>query len=179
MTETQVRRKVLRRFYEPLLLLSSLGQIRGQRIKSEANINNLSPNIHRLRRAFVDGIAFICAYEKSPHCVTAVALEKTPQGITVWVAANEKLEKKVIQFLESVLLDIRRISELDDRGSRQGEGDRIEEELTSRTITFNASRLLTYYKQVAQRVPKCLEIISEGSEKSGTSIVKFMPKVCK
>ena len=178
MTETQVRRKVLRRFYEPLLLLSSLGQIRGPRIKSEASTNTLSPNIYKLRRAFVDGIAFICAFEKGPHCVTAVALEKTPQGITVWVAANEKLEEKVIQFLESILLDIRRISEPSDRASRQGEGDRLEEELTSRTITFNTPRILTYYKQVVQRVPKCLEIIREAHEKSGTSSLAFMPKVC-
>ena len=179
MTETQVRRKVLRRFYEPLLLLSSLGQIRGQRIKSEANTNTLSPNVHRLRRVFVDGIAFICAYEKGPHCVTAVALEKTPQGITVWVAANEKLEEKVIHFLESVLSDIRRISELRDRDSRQREGDRIEEDLMSRIITFNTSRILTYYKQVAQRVPKCLEIISGRREKSGMLNLRFMPNVCK
>ena len=175
MTETQVRRKVLRRFYEPLLLLNSLGHIRGPRIKSEANTNTLSPNINGLRRAFVDGIAFICAYEKSPHCVTAVALEKTPQGITFWVAANEKLEGKVVEFLESVLSDIRRISELRDKDSRRREGDRIEEDLMSRIITFNTPRILTYYKQVAQRVPKCLEIISERHEKNGTLILTFMP----
>ena len=47
----------------------------------------------------MNGIDFICAYEKSPHCVTAVALEKTPQGITFWVAANEKLEVKFLNFL--------------------------------------------------------------------------------
>ena len=177
MTETQVRRKVLRRFYEPLLLLNSLGQIRGPRIKSEANSNALSPNIHELRRAFVNDIAYICAYEKSPHCVTAVALEKTPQGITVWVAANEKLKEKVIQFLKSVLSDIQRISKLSDRDSRQREGDRIEEELTSRTIIFNTSRILTYYKQVVEQVPKCVEIIGEGHKKSGMSSLTFIPKV--
>ena len=179
MTETQIRRKVLRRFYEPLLLLSSLGQIRGERIKSEASINTLSPNIHKIRRSFVDGIAYICAYEKGPSRVTAAALEKTPQGITVWLAANEKLEKKVIQFLENILSDVQHISELNDREARQREGERIEEYFTSRIIAFNSSRILTYYKQVAQKqVPNCLEIISEGHANSGTSNMTFRTRLC-
>ena len=71
-----------------------------------------------------------------------------------------------------------RTSELIDTDSRHEEGDRVEEELMSKTPTFNTSRILTYYKKVAQRVPKCLEIISEDNEKSGTSSVTFMPKAC-
>ena len=64
MAQATVSRKLLRRFYEPLLLLSALGQIRGQRIKPESDANSISPNIQKLRRSFVDGIAYICAYEK-------------------------------------------------------------------------------------------------------------------
>ncbi len=170
MTETQIRRKVLRRFYEPLLLLSALGQIRGKRIKSEANNDTLSPNIQKLRRSFVDGIAYICAYEKGPSRVTAAALEKTPQEITVWLAANEEVGDKVIQFLDGVLADIQRISGPTGRSDRQWEGERIEEDLTSRIIDFNISRILTYYNQVARTwAPECLKIINEGHESSGTS----------
>lgn len=100
--------------------------------------------------------------------MTAVALEKTPQGIVVWLAGNEKIGKKVVQFLESVLSDVQRISELHDRDVRQREGERIEEDLTSRIIAFNTSRL-TYYNQMARkRASECLEIISEGHENSGT-----------
>ena len=42
MTQAPIKRKVLRRFCEPLLLLSALGQIRGERIKSEINIDSLA-----------------------------------------------------------------------------------------------------------------------------------------
>ena len=76
-TQAPKKRKVLRRFYEPLWLLSALGQIRGERIKSEINIDPLSPNIQKLRRSFVDRIAYIHASEKEPSRVTAVALGKT------------------------------------------------------------------------------------------------------
>ena len=169
MAQVPISRKVLRRFYEPLLLLNALGQIRGKRIKPESDPNSLSPNIQKLRRSFVDGIAYICAYEKGSRRVTAAALEKTPQGITVWLAANEKLEEKVIQFLETVLSDIQRIAELDDRESRHRKGEQTVEDLTSRVVAFNAPRIQTYCEQVARKhAPACLDTISKGGMKSGT-----------
>ena len=169
MAQVPMSRKVLRRFYEPLLLLNALGQIRGKRIKPESDTNSLSPNIQKLRRSFVDGIAYICAYEKGSRRVTAAALEQTPQGITVWLAANEKIEEKVIKFLETVLSDIQRIAELDDRESRQWKGEQTVEDLTSRVIAFNAPRIQTYYEQVARKhAPACLDTISKGGMKSGT-----------
>ena len=170
MTENQVRRKVLRRFYEPLLLLNALGQNLGKRIIAEAVIDTLSPNIQKLRRSFADGVAYICAHEKESKCVIAAVLEKTPQGITVWLAANETIGEKVVQLLEKVLSDIQRISELNDRFDRQREGERAKKEPTPRIIAFNKSRILTYYKQMAQDLaPMCLEIIRKGYEKSGAS----------
>lgn len=170
MAQATVSRKLLRRFYEPLLLLSALGQIRGQRIKPESDANCISPNIQKLRRSFVDGIAYICAYEKGPRRVTAAALEQTPQGILVWLAANQNIGEKVIQFLENILSDIQRIAELDDRESRQLKGEQMLEDLTSKIVAFNAPRIQTYYEQVALRhAPACLDAINNGRMKSGTS----------
>lgn len=175
MAQATVRRKVLRRFYEPLLLLNALGQIRGERIKAQSDTDDLSPNIQKLRRSFVDGIAYICAYEKGSRRVTAAALEKTPQWITIWLAANEKIGEKVIQFLDTVLSDIKRIAELDDRESRQREGEQTVEDLTSRIVAFNAPRIQTYYEQVARKhAPACLNTISKGRVENGTSKLIFM-----
>lgn len=94
----------------------------------------------------------------------------------VWLAGNEKVGNKVIQFLESVLSDVQRISELNDRDVRQREGARIED-LTSRIIAFNTSRL-TYYNQMARkRASECIDIISEGHVNSGTSNIAFRPRL--
>ena len=163
-------RKVLRRFYEPLLLLNALDPIRGERIKPESEIHGNSPNVQKLRRSFVDGIAYICAYEKGPHHVTAAALEQKPQGIKVWLASNENIGDRVIQFLEKVLSDVQHISKLDDRESRQRAGEQTLDGLISRIVAFNAPRIHTYYKQVArQRLPVCLEVIKITLMKNGTS----------
>lgn len=171
MPQISVRPKVLRRFYEPLLLLNALGQIRGERIKAETGSFSSSPNIQKLRRSFVDGIAYICAYQKGPSCVTAAGLEKTPQGVTVWLAANEDIGTDVIRFLKDILSDIQKIAELDDRESRRREGERRRESLISRIITFNAPRIQTYCDQVRQRhAPECLKIMSKERDGNGLSI---------
>ena len=170
MPQAALSRKILRRFYEPLLLLNALGQIRGDRIKPESDTNSISPNIHKLRRSFVDGIAYICAYEKGVRRVTAAALERTPEGILIWLAANENIEEKVIQFLGMILSDIQHIAELDDMEDRQREGDQLPEDLTTRIVAFNGPRIQTYYEQVARKhAPACLDTISNGRIKSGTS----------
>ena len=155
-----MRRKVERRFYEPLLLLSALGQMRGERTKSEIITDSLCPNIQKLRRNFVDGIAYICSFTKEPKRVTAVAIEKTPQGNIVWLAANENIGKKVVQFLGSVLSDIQQISTPNDKDSRQKEGERMREGLASKIVDFNTPRIGFYYKRVA-RILKSWKIISE------------------
>lgn len=173
-----IRHKVLRRFYEPLLLLSALGQIRGERIKPAIDADTPSPNLQRLRRSFVDGIAYICAYEKDPGRVTAAALEKTPQGITVWLAANAKIGVNVIQFLETVLSDIQRIAELNNRESRQREGEKTVEYLTSRIVAFNEPRIRAYYDLVRKLVPTCLRVISVEGVESGTSKLTCVSAFC-
>lgn len=168
-----VRPKVLRRFYEPLLLLNSLGQIRGERIKAETNSFSSSPNIQKIRRSFVDGIAYICAYQKGPSWVTAAALEKTPEGVTVWLAANEDIGGNVIGFLQKVLSDIQKIAALDDRESRLREAERIKEPLTSRIIAFNAPRIETYFDRVKRKhVPECLKIMDEERKSNGMSTTR-------
>ena len=48
-------RRLLRRFYEPLLLLDALGPVRGDQIKSEIRLNEVDGDTQKLRRAFADG----------------------------------------------------------------------------------------------------------------------------
>ena len=163
-----MRRKVERRFYEPLLLLSALGQMRGERVKAEIITDTLCPNIQQIRRNFVDGIAYICSFEREPKRVTAVAMEKRPQGIIVWLAANENIGEKVVQFLGSVLSNIHQISAPPDREDRLKESGRIREELVSRIIDFNTPRIITYYGLVLSTLTR-LGIVSEEHKEDGTS----------
>ena len=171
-----MRRKVERRFYEPLLLLSALGQMRGERTKSEIITDSLCPNIQKLRRNFVDDIAYICSFEREPKRVTAAAMEKTPQGIIVWLAANENIEEKVVQFLRSILSNVQQVSAPPDKEVRLEEGERIKEELASKIIDFNTPRINSYYGQVLKTLTR-LEIGSEEHKENGTSNMTLRPAV--
>ncbi len=159
--------EVLRRFYEPLLLLNALGQIRGKRIKPELVTDDSGPNRQKIRRSFADGIAYICACEKDPDHVTATALEQTPQGITVWLAANGDIEEKVIPFLEDVLFDLHYVAEQNSASERQNAGRQILDGLITRVIAFNESRIQVYYRKARRYVSQCLVVMGEIQESSG------------
>jgi hypothetical protein len=160
----QLRRKVLRRFYEPLLLLHALGQVRGARIKPELNFDTSGQNHQKIRRSFADGIAYISAYEKGPDYVTASALEKSPQGIIVWLAANADIKPEVITFLESVLEDLGHIAAQSNASDRQQIGIQMKESLLTRIVTFNKNRLQAYYKTAKGFTVTCLAVIREAGQ---------------
>ena len=164
--ETVRRRKLLRRFYEPVLLLHALDPIRGDRIKASADHIPTSPNIQKIRRDFVNAITYICAYQKGSPYVTAAALERAPEGVRVWLAANANIAGFVVDFLRGVLSDIQRIAELEGKTNIFQEGERLNESLTSRIVAFNAPRLRTYFPEAKKRhVRSCLQIFQTKRER--------------
>lgn len=169
-----LRYKVIRRFYEPLLLLHALGPIRGGRIKAEVVSDNTGINHTQLRRSFADAIAYICAYKKGPDYVTAAALEKTPQGVVVWLAANSKMGEEVKEFLDAVLAHVQGVIDRDDGDDRQEVAKLATEKLSSMITNFHAPRLEVYRKKIIDDLLQpCQEVLAEYCKKYGTSFILF------
>jgi hypothetical protein len=161
-------RKVLRRFYEPLLLLYALDPIRGERTKAASFTDDVEPNHGKRRRLIADDIAYIAAYKKGPDHVTATALEKTPQGITVWLAANSNIESKVEKFLKRVLLILQQVAEYENPAERRQAGNLALTLLQEDIIAFTAPKLQTYYKLIASKyILPCLDVISAMRAQDG------------
>ncbi|KAI9751976.1 MAG: hypothetical protein M4579_005812 [Chaenotheca gracillima] len=154
-----IRQSVLRCFYEPLLLLEALGPVRGKRTKAPVHGDDIGVSPRKTQRSFLDGIAYMCAYQKSPDHVTAVALEKTPQHIKVWLAANRQVEQGVVQFLEVVLAQVQHIAVHDTGAERQSAFDNAIYQTTSDVIAFNAPRIGVYYQDVSKLLNPCLDIM--------------------
>lgn len=93
----------IHRFYDIICLLRSLSLVRGSRIKQKHSVEQDGCNIAKLRREFADALSYICAYDKTPDSVTAIALGRRKQKVTVWIAANNNVKQKVIIFLNQVL----------------------------------------------------------------------------
>jgi hypothetical protein len=170
----ELRRKVLRRFYEPLLLLNALGQVRGERIKPAPDSDLSGPSHRNIRRSFADGIAYISAYDKGPDYVMATALEKSPQGTVVWLAANAEITPKVFAFLQSIWDDLGNIAAQSNASERRQMGMQIFENLLTRVIAFNEARLQLYCKMVQGFAKTCLSIIRETGQPIRKSVATLL-----
>jgi hypothetical protein len=99
----------LSRFYEPLVLLYTLGSTRGEHtcavLSAQENISQLP--LQELRRRFLCELAYICDFDKGGDTVTAIGLESNPQKCVLWVASNSCPRKKIVPFLESLLAKLR------------------------------------------------------------------------
>jgi hypothetical protein len=150
--------KKLRRLYEPLCLLHSISEIRGDRIKP-GDLSHESPAFTgpKLYRRFVEAMAYICAYQKKPGYVTAVALEDTPENIVVLLAANNDVDQQVIHFVEKVLKVLSWV--IENHAVRQNtlEGQRIMQILTELVLKFNTPKIYEYYQQVIKVVSTVIQ----------------------
>lgn len=121
--------KLLKRFYEALILLTVFGSNRGSRILEEEiptdslddealdidisisvldvnkkhEMNEISRT--KLRRSFTRHLAYLCDYEKGGDSTTAIALQQIDMGGVVYHVAWNKISRpeKGVEFLRKVL----------------------------------------------------------------------------
>jgi hypothetical protein len=160
--------KVTRRFYEPLLLLHALSPIRGERIKSEIIPDDPESNHIQLRRSFTNAIAYICAYQKGSDHVTATALEKTPQGVVVWLCANADVEEGVVTFLQGILACVYRVAEKDSMEDIHREASLVTQRLASMIVDFQAPRLNVHRAEIIKScILPCQELMTDYVKNNG------------
>ena len=176
----QIRPKVLRRFYEPLLLLDSLGRVRGESLKKSINPEDESFRTFKHQRSFADALAYICAYRKEPEYVTATALESTPEGVRIWLAANQSVEQVVIQFLLGTLQRVESVIHQSNELLRKQAFVRELDGATKDVLIFNAPRNLVYWKMIKfRRLEPCRQAIEEYGRRvdlqRGESLLLLFP----
>ncbi|KAL8408964.1 hypothetical protein RB594_007420, partial [Gaeumannomyces avenae] len=93
--------RLLHRFFEPLVLLHTLGKTRG--IHSPASVEEGS--IEFEWKTFLDDLSYVCDYDKGGHTTTAIAIEAGRDRYVFWFALN-KSSARVHTFLESILATI-------------------------------------------------------------------------
>ena len=153
--------RLLYRFYEPLLLLHTLGPTTGEHSQPTDSTHAIPQSRQALRRRFLDDLAYFCDYEKGGDTVTALAIESRPQGPIFWLASNAKSGSKVKGFLTEVLNDLGQISSLNDVDQV-----RPTVKLVNKAITFGTRRIKKYcslLKPLLLRASKVLAL--RGSAK--------------
>ncbi|KAJ5742559.1 uncharacterized protein N7511_011291 [Penicillium nucicola] len=137
--------KLLRRFYEPLFLLETLGQARGEH---NTAVPMMDPRIAH-RRKFLQNLSYICDFEKGGNSCTALGVEERDTYYKFWVASNS-VNRKVVEFLESALSTLKIAG---SHGPTESERDKID--FVDFCIRFASSRVKKETQSLFRAVKAC------------------------
>ncbi|KAI9649395.1 hypothetical protein NHQ30_001971 [Ciborinia camelliae] len=162
-----VKPKLLKRFYEVLVLLTVFGKNRGDHTSeedfpsdpahddepSDLQLDFISSPVSqgyihnmKLRRSFARHLAYLCDYEKGGDSTTAIALQQLDTGEIVYHVAWNKDSKssRSVEFLEGVLGLLGSMGNMATEGEKEDTRERIFElsiKHTDKRILFYASSL--------------------------------------
>jgi len=157
----QATGKLMRRFYEPLILQHVLGPTRGDHIQCEPldSLDESELDNCNLRRSFLNRLAYICDFKKGGATVTAIALEQRPAGVVFWIVANENVKDKVVKALEEIL---KGLAGLD--GSTGDEQTAVEERTFRCAAELGMLRVKAYWKFMQEPLRECLRVLENEPE---------------
>ena len=150
--------KLLRRFYEPMLLLNLLDPVRGQRVDRPTDPEHGALSSTELRRAFVDKLAYLCDFKKGGDTITAIALQNSPQGVVIHCAANDHVKPRVKDFIRETL-------ELLVTASDANHAE-VEALIFKKAISLSRDRLRIYWKWADEMIIKCSKHLQRNAPSS-------------
>ncbi|KAF9730226.1 hypothetical protein PMIN04_012663 [Paraphaeosphaeria minitans] len=148
----------LSRFYEPLVLLYTLGRTRGEHTRDITCNGTEFSNLSRkhLIRKFLCSLAYVCDYAKGGDTVTAIGLESKPHGHTFWIASNNNKTTKTVPFLEVLLAGMHQVS-VEATMIAPGQV----EDLAAKCIDFAAPRIKAYRSHLKPVLRRCLNHLDD------------------
>ncbi|KAI9669193.1 MAG: hypothetical protein M1817_004735 [Caeruleum heppii] len=151
--------KLLRRFYEPLVLLSVLDSVRGPQLGREPLVLPGPDTLGtaELSREFVNQVAYICDFKTGGDTVTACALESTPATVIIWLAANRAIGAKVIDFLRHILENLRGMSDASVERRQVSE-----QSLFSNIVRFGIQRAKTYQRFLRGPLERTIKVLRQS-----------------
>ncbi|KAJ6191963.1 hypothetical protein J3E72DRAFT_399454 [Bipolaris maydis] len=151
--------RLLSRFYEPLVLLYTLGRTRGEHVRpvmpSQKEIAHLP--LLDIRRMLLSDLAYICDYDKGGETVTAIGLQATPQRRIFWIASYVGSKTKIIDFFRSILTQIVHVS----AASR---ATQLATELALQCIAFATPRIRKCRGLLKPLLRKCTTYLAETKQ---------------
>jgi hypothetical protein len=162
---------LMMRFYEALVLQHVLDRTRGSRIQCELldslDDSELGIGNCKLRRSFLNSLAYICDYKRGGTTVTAIALEMRPEGVVFWVAANENVKDEVVLFLRKILEDLGGVA------SGKKSAAMVEESTFRSAVELGMPRLKDYCGFMQDHLRECIKALELESEQSKGRLIDF------
>lgn len=138
--------RLLYRFFEAVYLLSLLGNIRGPHLATVFNPLSLIS----IRRRFLKNIAFLCDGLKGGDSTTSIAVQDRPDCYVFWVSSNQGPSDNALDFLRSVLEDVKAFVR-SSRDDRRG----VENDLIRRCVEFSIKRMRKQAHSLVNHTRRC------------------------
>ncbi|EEH05913.1 conserved hypothetical protein [Histoplasma capsulatum G186AR] len=158
--------KLLHRFYGSILLLETLGQVRGDRRKAEIISNEPGLHNRRLRHHFCNALAYICAFDTGSDHVTAIALDAQPGITKVLIAANRGVPNEVFEFLQDILSILHSIA----KGSPDEEIVDAQDNILHKVVSLNQPRIRRYHEVAVEMYESCGPIMQSARKELGAKV---------
>jgi OTT_1508-like deaminase len=156
-------KRLLSRFYEPLVLLHVLDRNGEQRVP-RSHQEDFSTSAQELRRNFLEQLAYICDFVKGGDSVTAVALEAHPSSVIYWIASNSEPSEVVVSHLHEILCLLSNLSSSSESFRRT-----LEERVATKCVQFSAKRVEAYQTLIRRPLEACIKALSVSSENEGVT----------
>lgn len=137
---------ILRRFYDPLVLLNVIDPTRGAERPDLIKDSGFSDR-SKLWRNFLDQLSWICDSETGGDTVTAIGAQKTVEFSVFWLASNSNAREKAKEHAVTVLEQLNRLIRADGTSVAQ-----IEQEICGQCISFSFKRIKSYASQLLTAV---------------------------
>jgi len=163
-SENGANGKLLRRFYEPLILLSVIDPTRGANQLDMSSDHDLQGQ-RKLWRDFLDQLSFLCDAKKGGDTVTAIAVQRTFEHPIMWLASNSSTRNSTIRVKAKIHVEwiLSQLEGLNEAGTATV--DFIENEIILRCIQFSSSRVDTYISFLLKNIKKAQQSeIARSSE---------------
>lgn len=133
-----VNGKLVRRFYEPLILLGVLDPTRGAQRPDLITDRGLDvPS--KLWRNFLDQLSWLCDAEAGGDTVTAIAAQRTVERACFWIAANSQSRYNAREHLIWLFDQLCQLCT-----SSEGMTSQLEAVIVARCIEFSSQRVKAY-----------------------------------
>jgi hypothetical protein len=157
-----VNQKLLRRFYEALILLGVLDPTRGRQ-PLEIDLSDSANGDALLWRDFLDSICFICDSKTGGDTVTSVGAEQTNDNTIFWMASNSKPGSKLTMNAQKHLSDILYMLR-DIESDSNTSSDDLHRKIYEHCVGFSSMRIKTYRKRISDALMKLMKLSKATSE---------------
>lgn len=151
--------KLIHRFYEPLILLDTLGPTRAPHDRDPREPSTIEERRRRLLR----NLSYLCDYSKGGDSTAAIGLQETQSAYVFWIASNSASsdDDKVTTFLKDTLDELRKIVQ-DPNATAHAQ-----REFTRRCIRFAKARIDKEHKQLRKKITECQQYLDLAEDAEG------------